>query len=111
MLGQSSIIAATIKNAGADETEATLNNLRASYGNYFPSVMGSIARLPGDAGLDPRYQMIVGHLNKPYTAELIRAIQTPPSEMDKQFPDKKVVKSIEDRVALRPPGGGGLGCG
>ena len=97
---QAAGIAATIKNAGADETEATLNNLRASYGNYFPSVMGSIARLPGDAGLDPRYQMIVGHLNKPYTAELIRAIQTPPSELDKQFPDKKVVKSIEDRVAL-----------
>jgi hypothetical protein len=44
--------------------------------------------------------MIVGHLNQPYTAELIRAIQTPPSEMDKQFPDKKVAKSIEDSVAL-----------
>lgn len=97
---QAAAIAGNIKNAGADEVEAVLNNLKSSYGRYFPSIMGSIARLPGDAGLDPRYQMMIGHLNQPYTAELIRAIQTPPSEMDKQFPDKKVAKSIEDRVAL-----------
>lgn len=97
---QAANIAATIKNADPGELEAVLNNLSSSYGSNFPKVMGSIANLPGDASLDPRYQMIIGHLNKPYTAELIKAIQTPPNELDKTIPDIKVRKSLEDRVAI-----------
>jgi hypothetical protein len=99
--GDASRLAADIKNAGANEVESVLTRVQETYGKHFPSVMASMARLKGDSALDSKFVLIASHMNKPYTAELIRALQTPTAELDKLIPENNIRRQIEDGVALR----------
>lgn len=99
--GDAERLAADIKNAGANEVEAVLTRVQQTYGKHFPSVMASMARLKGDAALDAKFVLIASHMNRPYTAELVRALQTPTAELDKLIPDTNTRRQIEDGVALR----------
>jgi hypothetical protein len=70
------------------------------YGKHFGSVLNYMTRLPGESKLDSRYQMLATHLNKPYTGELVRALQADPKELDKLIADDTIVKDLTKNVAL-----------
>jgi hypothetical protein len=93
-------LVATIKNAGVDSVETEFNQMQGLYGKHFGSVLNYMTRLPGESKLDSRYQMLAMHLNKPYTGELVKALQTDPKELDKLIADDTIVKDLTKNVAL-----------
>jgi hypothetical protein len=93
-------LVAAIKNSTVDSVENEFNQMQSYYGKHFASVLNYMTRLPGESKLDSRYQMLAMHLNKPYTGELVKALQTDPKELDKLIADDTIAKDITKTVAV-----------
>jgi hypothetical protein len=93
-------LVASIKNSTIDSVEEEFNQMQNLYGKHFGSVLNYMTRLPGESKLDSRFQMLAMHLNKPYTGELVKSLQTDPKELDKLIGDDTLVKDITKNVAL-----------
>ena len=95
-------ISSQLRNAGPGEVEQVLKGLQNTYGSNFQGVLGSLARLPNDVGIDASYLLVAQHLNMPYIGDLIKSIQTPKSELDKLIPDNRTREKIESDVLTAP---------